>query len=139
MLLGLHRQLLAAQHRVESLDRGDDNLGVLVDRVGLEMLADVEGREAARVVRRDVVLELSERLVAKVVAIDQEQHSPGAPILDQPIDKGAGKVGLASAGRHLDQRTRIATGERLVQAGQLADAGDGLDLALAKARRIERG
>ena len=51
------------------------------------------------------------RLPAEIGAVDEKQHAPGAGVLDEPIDEGAGRVGLAGAGRHLDERARVIGGE----------------------------
>jgi hypothetical protein len=51
----------------------------------LQVLDVVEGPEVAAVVGRRKRLELAQRLVAEVVAVDQEQDAPGAGVLDQPI------------------------------------------------------
>ena len=37
---------------------------------------------------RDVLLELLERLVAEVAAVDQEEDAPGAGELDEAVDEG---------------------------------------------------
>jgi hypothetical protein len=91
MLFRLGSELLAAEHGVEPLNGGDDDFGRGVDRVGPEVLDDVEVVEAASVVGRDVVLELAERLVAEVVAVDEEQDAACASIFDQAVDEGAGE------------------------------------------------
>ena len=108
------------------------DLGDRVDPVRLQVLDDVEAREIAAVVGRDEGLELAQRLVAEIVAIDQEQDAPGAGVLDQPVAEVAGGEGLAAAGRHLDQRARVVGGERALQ------VLDRLDLAVAQARGDQR-
>ncbi len=70
------------------------------------MLDDVLLGELAVVVGRDVLLELLERLVAEVAAVDQEQHAPRAGELDEAVDEVDGGEGLAAAGGHLDEGAR---------------------------------
>ena len=70
--------------------------------------------------------------MAEIGAVDEEQDAARAGVLDEPVGEGAGGVGLARAGGHLDQRAGLVLGERLFQ------AGDGFDLAVAHAERDER-
>ena len=123
-------QLLAAQHGVEALDGGDDDLGVGVDAVAVQVLDDVGLHELAAGAGRLVVLVLLQRLVAEVVAVDQEQDAPGLGVLEQAPTERAGGEGLARARGHLDQRARVVVRERGFQ------AVDGVDLAVAQARLV---
>jgi hypothetical protein len=77
-------------------------------------------------------LELAQRLVAEIVAIDQEQDAPRAGVLDQPIAEVAGSEGLTAAGRHLNERARVVRGERPFE------VFDRLDLAVAQVLGDER-
>ena len=49
------------------------------------------------------VLELRERLVGKVVTVDQEEDPGEATVLEQPVGLGDRGVGLARAGGHLHE------------------------------------
>ena len=79
-----------------------------------------------------VLVELALGLFAKVVAVHNEQHAARIGVLDKAVGEGAGGVGLAGAGGHLDQRAGLILRERLLQ------AGDGFDLAIAHAGGDER-
>jgi hypothetical protein len=72
-----------------------------------EVLDDVLLAELVVVVGRDVSVEFLLGLPAQVAAVHQEQHAPHAGKLDQPVDEADGGEGLAAAGGHLDQRTRL--------------------------------
>jgi hypothetical protein len=95
--------LVAAQHRIEALDRGDADLGDRIDAVRLQVLDVVEAREVAAVIRCREGLKLTQRLVAEIVAVDQEQDAARAGVLDQPIAEVARSEGLTAARRHLNQ------------------------------------
>jgi len=69
-----------------------------------ELVNVVDLGEPAAVVGRAVVLELGQRLVGQVVAVDQEQHPAEAAVLEQPVGGGDRGAGLAGAGGHLHQR-----------------------------------
>ena len=85
------------------------------------MLDDVLLAEFEVIDRGDVLVELLLGLSSQVAAVHQEQHAPRAAELDQPVDEADGGEGLAAAGRHLDQRTRLVLGEARFQ---VADGGD---------------
>src|SRR6266478_6966852 len=63
---------LTLEHRVETLDGRDYDLGRGADRVSLEMLDLVELSELAMVIGGAVALEFLRRLVAEIRPIDQE-------------------------------------------------------------------
>ena len=86
-----------------------------VERVARKALDDVLLGELEVVVRRGVLLELLERLVAEVAAVHQEQHAPRAGELDEPVYKGDGREGLAGARGHLDQRAGSVFGQGLFE------------------------
>lgn len=129
VLLG---QLPAAQQGVQTLDGGDDHLGVRVDARTVQVLDDVGVGEAVGGARRVEVLEFLERLVAEVVAVHQKQDALGARLADQPVGERAGGEGLAGAGGELDQRLGPVLGQRGFE------VGDGVDLAVAQAARVQR-
>ncbi len=103
-----------------------------VERVRLQVLDVVQLGELAPVIGGAVLVELLERLPAQVVAVHQEQHPFGFGEFDQPVDETDRGVGLARAGRHLDQGARFVLGERMLQ------VGDGLDLRLPQPGGVER-
>ena len=88
------------------------------------MLDVVQLGEAAAVVRGTEVLELLERLLAEVAAVNEEEHPARLGELDEAVGEVDGGVGLAGAGRHLDERSRLVGRE-----GPL-EVGDGLHLGL---------
>src|SRR5690606_1041314 len=92
------RQLFATQHGVQALNGGDDHLGVRVDARAAQVLDNVGVGEAMGGAGRQIVLKLLERLLAEVIAVDQEQNAPGASVFDQPVGERAGGEGLAGAG-----------------------------------------
>ena len=92
------------QELVDPLDRGDHDLGRAEQSRAGELGDVVELGEPAPVVGGAVVLELRERLVGEVVAVDQEQDPVEPAVLEQPVGLGDRRVGLAGAGGHLHQR-----------------------------------
>ena len=89
---------------------------------------------------RDVLLELLERLVAEVAAIDEKEHAARAGELDEPVDEVDGGEGLAAAGGHLDQGARTILSQRLFE---IVDGGDlrGPEAGVLRgvSKRSERG
>ncbi len=83
-------------------------------------------------VGRAVALELLLGLLAEVAAVDQEEHAAGAAVLDQPVDRGDRRQGLARSGRHLHQGARLVAPERALE------VLDRLDLVRAQAAPLER-
>jgi hypothetical protein len=128
--LRIFLQVLALQDREQALDGRDDDAGVFFDVPALQMLGDVEVGEMAAVAGRAVLLELVERLFAKIVAVNEEEDAFRARMLDKPIREGAGGEGLAGAHGHLDQGTLPGRGQRALQ------AVDSIDLAVAQAAFI---
>ena len=80
-------QFPALEHGVHALDGADADARGGVERVAREALDDVFLGELEVVVGRGVLLELLERLVAEVAAVDQEQHAPRAGEFDQAVDE----------------------------------------------------
>ena len=54
-------------------------------------------------------------LPAEVGAVDEEEDAPGPGELDQPVDGGDGREGLAAAGGHLDRGRGGGCRERLFE------------------------
>src|SRR5260370_13421653 len=65
---------LTVEHRVETLDGRDYDLGRGADRVSLEMLDLVELSELAMVIGGAVALEFLLRLIAEIGSIDEEKY-----------------------------------------------------------------
>ncbi len=128
----LFGQLLPAQDGVEPLDRADGHPADIVDGGRGEMLDVVELREETARVGCAEAMELVAGLLAEVGAVDEEEDAAGAGVLDESVREGTGRVGLAGAGGHVDERARTVVGE-----GPL-ETGDGLDLAVAHAGGDER-
>ena len=84
-LVGFLIKLLSLEHRIEALDRADENPGGGVERIRGQTLDDVFLVEFIVVVGRHVLLKLFERLLAQIAAIDQKQHALGAGELDQAV------------------------------------------------------
>ena len=109
---------ISLQHRVQALDRRDDDLGGRVDRIGREPLDGVQLRKLAGIVRWIEIGELVPGLTAQVVAVHQEQDAPGAAVLQQAVDGVDRREGLSGARRHLNQPALITSTERLLQVAQ---------------------
>src|ERR1700761_5864376 len=61
------------------------------------------------------LLELGQGLASEVAAVHQEQDALGPRVLDQPVDKIAGRECLAPTACHLDQSSGAICGERLLK------------------------
>lgn len=121
-----------AQRPLTPLDRRDANLGGGVDRVAFQKLDGVFLRELVTAGGADELLELVQRLFAEVGAVDEEQDSFGIGVLDQAVAKIDGGVGLAAAGRHLDQGARPVARQRRFE------VLDAIDLRLLEVRGRKR-
>ncbi len=106
---------VAAQDRVDPLDRRDRHARDRVDLVRAQVLDVVELGELAAVVGRREPLELLQRLAAEVGAVDEEEDPPRVGVLDQPVADVGGGERLARPGRHLDQRPRPVRRQRLLE------------------------
>ena len=53
------------------------------------------------------ILEFVPRLADEVGAVGEKQNPPELCVIEQPMAEDASGVGLAGAGRHLDQRARM--------------------------------
>ena len=106
---------LALQHRIEPLDRRDDDLGGGIDGVRLEPLNGVERRKLPRVVGRLEVGELVLGLFAEIAAVHQEEDALGVAELEQAIGDIDGGEGLARAGGHLNEGAWIGSAEGLFE------------------------
>ena len=78
-------QFLPAQHGIETLNRGDDNLGIGIDAVPVHVLHDIRIGETVSSTGRQEGLELVECLVAEVLAVNEEQDALCTSFLDQPL------------------------------------------------------
>jgi len=121
-------QLGALEYGIQALDGADAHLAVLGDVGRLEPLHVVQLGEFAVIVERGKGHHFLLGLLAEVLGVDQEQHALGMRVFEQAIDGSDGGVGLACAGRHLDQRSRPVVLERFFQ------IGDGAFLAVAQAQ-----
>jgi hypothetical protein len=123
---------LTLQHRVEPLHGRDDDLGGGSDGVRGEPLDVVQLGEFPVVVGRAVALELLLGLLAEVRPVDQEQHAPRAPELDQPVGGGDRHDRLPRARRHLHQRAGPVPEQRVLQ------VDNGLQLVGEEERPLHR-
>ena len=117
----LVRQLPPLEHGIHALDGADADPRGGIEGVARQALDDELFGELEVVVRRDVLLELLERLVAEVAAVDQEEHAARACELDEAVDEVDGGEGLAAAGGHLDQGAGTVLSQRLFE---IVDGGD---------------
>ena len=131
LLLGVELGL-TFEHRVESLDGGDDHLARRPDGVRFEPLNVVQLIELSIVVRRAVVGELLVCLFTEIGSVHQEEHSPSASILDEAINRGDRQERLARPSGHLDQRSGPVLLERLVQ------VRNGFNLVLPQVWNVHR-
>ena len=72
---------LTPEDAVQPLDGRDYDLGVLVDQICLEVLDVVQVSELAPVIGGAEVAELTQRLLAQVATVYQEQHPFGPSVL----------------------------------------------------------
>jgi hypothetical protein len=79
---------LPAQHRVDPLDRRDDDVRGAEHPGAGELVDVVELGEAASVAGGAVVLELADRLLGEVVAVDEEEDATEAAELQQSVGRG---------------------------------------------------
>jgi hypothetical protein len=116
--------VVAAQHRVDALDRGDDDVRGAEHAGAGELVDVVDLGEAAPVAGGAVVLELADRLFGEVVAVDEEQDATEAAELQQAVGEGDSGEGLAGAGGHLDQGSvEVLVGEALLHTRDRGDLG----------------
>jgi hypothetical protein len=113
--------LFAAQHGVKALDGGDADAADAVELRALQVLDVVKLGELAAVVGRDELLEFFQGLVAEVAAVDEEEDAARAGELDEAVNEVDGGVGLAAAGRHLDESAAFVGGEGFLE---IADCFD---------------
>ena len=131
-VVGVLREFLATQDRVESLDSADGDAAHVINVRRGEVLDVVELGEKAVRVRRAVTVEFIASLLAEIRAVDEEEDAAGPGVFDEAISERAGGERLARAGGHVDESARLVSGEGLFQ------AGDSFDLAIAHAIRSER-
>jgi hypothetical protein len=130
--LVLFRQFSPLEHGVEPLDGSDTDPSGGIKLVAGEALDDELFGELEVIVGRDVLLKLFESLVAKVAAINQEQHAPGPGEFDEAIDEVDRGEGLSASGGHLNEGAGAVFGQRLFE------VGDGGDLRGPETIRDER-
>ena len=111
----LVRQLPPLEHGIHALDGADADARGGIECIACQPLDDELFGELEVVVRRDVLLEFLERLVAKVAAVYQKEHAACACELDEPVDEVDGGEGLAAACGHLDQGARTILSQRLFE------------------------
>ena len=119
--------LVPGQCAEHPLDRGDDDLGAAQHPGTGELVHVVDLGEPATIIGGAVVLELRQRLVGQVVAVDQEQDPVEPAMLQQPVCRGHRREGLARPGGHLHQ----GPVETLLGQGSF-DAADRGDLGRAQ-------
>ena len=96
------------------------------------MLDVVNLGELAAGIGRDELLKLGHGLATKIGAIHEKQHALRSGVLDEAVSEAARGVGLARAGGHLDERTRVGCGKRLFE------IRDAFDLAGAEILRWQQ-
>ena len=123
--------LLAAQHGIQPLDRGDDDLGVGINPMRVQLLHNIRIGKTIAGAGRLKCLKLAQGLIAQVVAVDQEQDATRTGVLDKSVAERTRGKRLARPRRHLDQRAGLVTSERFFK------IRNGLGLTVAKAARIQ--
>src|SRR5262245_44426827 len=93
----------AFEHRVETLDSGDNDLGCGGNRIGLGPLERVKGRELARVIWRCVVSKLVLGLLTEIPTVDEEKNALGSAEFQQAVGGADGDEGFTRASRHLNK------------------------------------
>jgi len=95
------------QHALHhALHRGDLHGGIAVRRLFLQLL-DAEDVGEGLQAFHPRVLERVGGLLAERGAVDQEQHTPKALRLQQPVDQRDAGLGLAGPGRHREQHLAL--------------------------------
>ena len=94
-LLGRGVHLLALEDRVHALDGADADLAVAGHERRGEPLHVVQLDELPVVVARYVGHELLLRLLAEVAGVDEEENALGVGVLEEAVDRGNRRVGLA--------------------------------------------
>ena len=130
-LLGGFIHLLALQQRVHALDGTDANLNILGDEGRFQPLDVVQLGEFAVVVAGQVGLEFLLGLFAQIPGVYKKEDAPGVSVFEQPVDRGDGGVGLARAGRHLNEGARAVVLEGFFQ------ILDGINLARSETRGVQ--
>ena len=80
--------------------------------------------------RCDVLLELLLGLPAEIAPVHQEEHSAGTAMLDETVNRGNCGEGFSTSRRPLDERSRPALRQRLLEISHRGDER-------AKVRRSE--
>ena len=104
-------EFLAGQHRIDPLDRGNDNRRTLVEAGRAELLHAVEFGKQPASAGRPIGGIFGGGLIAEIAAIDQKQHAPHAGMGQHPVGSSAGGEGLARTHGHLDERAGVIAGQ----------------------------
>jgi len=83
----------------------------------------VELGEEAIFFGRPELLEFFQRLPPKIAAVDQKEDTASPSVFHETVDEIAGRVGLAAAAGHLDERARAAIGQGYFQVPYRCDLG----------------
>ena len=100
------RHLASLQHAIHPLNRRDDHARTAQHARRRQLVHRVQLGEAPAISGRAVVLELGERLIREIVAVDEEQDAAESAEREQPIGLSDRSEGLSRAGGHLDERAR---------------------------------
>ncbi len=130
-LLGGFIHLPVLQERVHALDGTDADLAVPGDEGRFQPLDVVEFREFPVVVIGHIGHEFLLGLFAEVLGVYEKEDAPGVSVFEQPVDRSDGSIGLAGAGRHLNERARAVILEGCLK------LLNGIDLARPEARGVQ--
>ncbi len=122
---------LPLEHRVDPLDRCDDDPTGVHDVIGGQPLDVVKLGEEPVAVGRAVALELLLGLLAEVLSVHEEEHATRPGVLDEPVDRGDRRDRLPRPGGHLHERARAVALEGVFQ------VRDGFDLVRVEEARLK--
>ena len=130
-LIGGFIHLPILQERVHALDGTDADLAVPGDKGRFQPLDVVEFSEFPVVVIGHIGHEFLLGLFAQILGVDEKEDAPGVSVFEQPVNRSDGGIGLAGAGRHLNEGARAVIFEGYLQ------LLDGIDLACPESRGVQ--
>ena len=122
----------AGQRRIDTLDRGDDDLRALIEPGRPELLDVVKLGEGASRPRRPIGEIFVARLTDEIGAVGEKEDAAELSVRKQPVRERRRRKSFSGAGRHLDERARMVLRQRAL------DAVHGFNLTGAQPLRIER-
>ena len=107
------------------------DLAILGYKGRFEPLDVVEFSEFPVIVIRHIGHEFLLGLFAEILGVYEKENALGVSVFEQPVDRSDGGIGLAGAGRHLNEGAWVVILEGCLQ------LFDGADLARPEARGVQ--